>query len=266
LGEAYGQGRLLAIDPTFRQRLQRGETVIGPLTGVNSPQLVDMLALAPYDFVLVDCEHGPIHDQDLENLCRIIRLRGKAPLCRVRDQHPKSIQRALDAGALGVMIPGVDDAEAAREVAAACRYAPEGTRGLFAGTAANDWFGAAATTYMPQANASVLCIVQVESGRAVENAAAIAAVTGVDGIVIGPGDLSQSLGFPGQSDHPEVQAALARAITGARQAGRWAGTVATEATTARLRGLGCQLFLVVATQVITQAIRANATGIAEALR
>jgi 4-hydroxy-2-oxoheptanedioate aldolase len=229
-------------------------------------QLADMLAAAAYDFVMVDCEHGPIHDQDLEALCRVIRLRGKAPLCRVRDQHPKSILRALDAGALGVMIPGVEDAEAAAEVAAACRYAPEGTRGLFAGTAANDFFGAPAPVYMREANAAILCIVQVESGKAVANAAAIAAATGVDGIVIGPGDLSQSLGHPGQPEHPEVRAAIAQAITAARQVGRWAGTVATPATAAQLRQLGVQLHLVVATAVIAQAVRGNAAAMAEALR
>jgi 4-hydroxy-2-oxoheptanedioate aldolase len=259
-----GEGGL-ATDPTFRKRLQQGEVVVGPLTGVPSVQLVDMLALADYDFVMLDCEHGPVDDQDLESLCRVIRLRGKAPLCRVRDQHPKSILRALDAGALGVMIPGVEDAQAAREVAAACRYAPEGSRGLFAGTAANDWGAAPTAAYMRDANASVVCIVQVESGRSVDNAAAIAAVPGVDGIVIGPGDLSQSLGHPGQPDHPEVQAAVARAIAAARQAGRWAGTVATPATAPRLRQLGAQLFLVVATALISQALRANAQAIRDAV-
>ncbi len=217
-----------------------------------------MLALPEYDFVLVDCEHGPIHDQDLEAMCRIIRLRGKAPLCRVRDQHPKSVMRALDAGALGVMVPGIEDAETAREVAAACRYAPEGSRGLFAGSAANDWGATATRDYIREANAAILCMVQVESAKAVENAAAIAAAPNVDGIVLGPGDLSQSLGYPGQQEHPEVQAAMARATAAARRAGRWAGTIATPASVGALCAMGMTFFLVGATAVITQALRGSA--------
>lgn len=253
------------MDASFRERLRSGGIVIGPLTGIDCIQLTDMMALADYDFVMLDTEHGPIGDQGLEALCRLIRLRGKVPLCRVRDQHPKSILRALDCGALGVMVPGVEDAQTARTVAAACRYAPAGTRGLFGGSAANDWGAVPTPEYMRQANAAVVCIVQVESVRAVENAAAIASAPGVDGIVIGPGDLSQSMGHPGEADHPEVQAAVARATAAIRETGRWVGTISTPAGGPALRKLGMQLYLVGTTAVIRQSLQLSAQAMRASL-
>ena len=178
---------------TFRDRLVAGETLYGAWSTVPSPLSVRLLAAAGVDYVVADLQHGGATEHDLPGLTSAIRLAGATPIGRVRHAHPADIGRALDLGCEGVIVPNVDSAAQAGEAAGACRYPPAGYRsggGAMAG------------------EAEPFCIIMAESAAAVDDLAATLAHDGVDGIYVGPRDLSYSLGCPLDPDHPVLRQAL----------------------------------------------------------
>ncbi len=220
-----------------KQRLLAGQPIIGPLVGFNSPTFVELCALAGFDFVMLDCEHGPMSVESLENLVRAAEAAEITPLARVPHNDPWTILRFLDVGVLGLLVPHVDSAEDARAAVAAAKYPPLGHRSL-AGVRAAD-YGAKAPTaeYIRVANEETMVLALVESRAGLEHVAQIAAVPGVDVVHIGPSDLSMSLGHLGQPEHPEVQAAIDRIIAAAQAAGKAPGSGAIRGAPALRRAL-----------------------------
>src|SRR5450755_2867523 len=216
----------------FRSRLIARETLYGAWSAVPSPLSVRLLAAAGLDYVVVDLQHGGATEHDLPALTTAIRLAGATPIGRVRHAHPADIGRALDLGCDGVIVPNVDSAEQARAVAGACHYPPAGYRsagGVMAG------------------QGEPLCIVMVESKQALAELEATLAVPGVDGIYVGPRDLSFSLGCALDPADPVLRPALEQIWAACAAAGKPVGVHASDGATARLyRDNGCRLVTVAA--------------------
>lgn len=216
---------------SLRDRLLGGDTVYGAWASLPSVISVRALAGSGLDYVAIDLQHGGATEHDLPGLTAAIWLAGAAPLARVRFAHPADIGRALDLGCTGVIIPNVDSAEQAAAVAGACRYPPAGYRS--AG-------GALASEQDP------LCVVMVESPAAVAEIAGTIRVPGVDGIYVGPRDLSLALGCKPDPDDPVLRPALESVWSACAAAGKPSGVHAADAATARrYRDQGCRLVTVV---------------------
>lgn len=188
----------------LKETLRAGKPAIGTFLNVPSPNLVEMIGWAGLDFVIIDFEHGRPDQQTMENMVRAAEVSGLTAIIRIPNAADRSHYiHALDSGAMGVQVPMVDDAAIAEMAVKMSKYHPRGVRGLAGGRATR--YGAIPMTeYVKQANAETMVIVQIETVQAAENATAIASVDGVDLVFIGPSDLSQSMGFPGQMSRPEV--------------------------------------------------------------
>jgi 4-hydroxy-2-oxoheptanedioate aldolase len=213
---------------------------------IASPVAAGVLAGAGLDYVVIDLQHGQATEHDLPGMTAAIRLAGATPIGRVRHAHPADIGRALDLGCEGVIVPNVESAEQASEVAGACRVPPDGYRS--AG-------GVLARGTQP------LCIVMVESSHAMAELPATLRQPGIDGIYVGPRDLSHSLGCPLDPHDKVLRAALERIWTACAAAGKPVGVHAAEGETARLyRDNGCRLVNVIADGAALS--RAAATSLA----
>ena len=215
----------------FCDRVRGGETVFGGWAVAPTSVSAGLLARG-LDYVVVDLQHGTATEHDLPALTTAIRQAGATPLCRVRHAHPADIGRALDLGCEGVIVPNVESAEQAAAVAGACRFPPDGYR---------SGGGVMASHLLP------LCIVMVESRQAMAELPATLRLAGVDGIYVGPRDLSYSLGCPLDPDDPVLRPALEKIWADCAAAGKPVGVHATDGATGRVyRDNGCRLVNVVA--------------------
>ncbi len=227
----------------FCDRVRSGETVFGGWANAPSPVSVSVLAASGVDYVVIDLQHGTATEHDLPSLTYGIRMAGATPLARVRHAHQADISRALDLGCDGVIVPNVDSAEEAAAVTGACRYPPEGYRS--AG-------GAMGSLAQP------LCIIMVESRQALAELPATLGLPGVDGIYVGPRDLSYALGAALSPDDPVLRPALEKVWADCAEAGKPVGVHATDGPTASIyRSNGCRLVTVTADTV---AIARGAAG------
>jgi 2-keto-3-deoxy-L-rhamnonate aldolase RhmA len=206
----------------LKELLTSGKTAIGTLVQLPSPPVAEILAQAGFDWLLIDTEHGPIDTEKLHAMIRATSETSATPIVRVTSNLDWLAKRALDVGALGVMMPGVNSAEQALAAVRAVRYPPQGTRG-FGPTFAGLRWGLTASEYVQQANEAVMAIVQIEHADAVARIDEILAVPGIDLALIGPYDLSGSMGLLGQVGHAEVQAAIDRVLKAANNANVPAG-------------------------------------------
>jgi 4-hydroxy-2-oxoheptanedioate aldolase len=208
----------------LKSKLLAGGRALGCWTSLGHPQIVEILALAGFDFLLLDQEHGVGDPSSLVGLLQAISATPATSVVRIPSNDTVYLKRVLDMGVEAVMIPNVESVEDARAAVAACRYPPRGRRGSAIGSARASNYGMAAN-YRAEADDNILVIGQIESARAVEAIDAIAAVEGLDVLFIGPHDLSGTVGHLGDLKHPEVAALIARAEAGIRRAGKPMGTV-----------------------------------------
>ncbi len=198
-------------DNPLKPRLEDGPPLAGCWSHLVSPMAAEVVALCGYDFVIIDNEHGPASLTDSTAIMQAVSTTDVATMMRVPWNDPVYIKRALDTGIEGVMIPAVEDAPAAKAAVAACRYPPEGIRGVaYAVTRAAD-YGLKLAEYAMKANHNLVVMCQVETAKTVDNIPEIGAIDGIDVLFIGPFDLSASMGKAGQFDDPEVADTLARA-------------------------------------------------------
>lgn len=200
---------------TFRRRVNSGQTLIGTLLSLGSPPVAEILATAGFDWLFIDAEHSPI---DAGAIQRTLQAVGGRTPCMVRVAAPEElpIKQALDVGADGVIAPSVNSAEQAANIVRFARYAPEGLRGV--GLARAQGYGASFQEYLERANQEVAVVVQAEHIDAVEQIESIVEVPGIDAVLIGPYDLSASLGKMGRLDDPEVVEAIAHVTNTCRAA------------------------------------------------
>ncbi|HWR22541.1 MAG TPA: aldolase/citrate lyase family protein [Feifaniaceae bacterium] len=186
----------------FRSALMQKKPLIGSWIQTGSPAAAEILAGAGFDWIAVDCEHSSIGIEEFTQAARGLHGRDVTALARVRENDTLAIRQALDMGAEGVIVPMVNSAEEAKKAVAAAKYPPLGRRG-FGYCRANNW-GMDFDAYAARANEDVSVIVMIESREAVEQIDAILEVEGVDGVFVGPYDMSGSYGCVGKTDDPVI--------------------------------------------------------------
>jgi 4-hydroxy-2-oxoheptanedioate aldolase len=209
----------------LKRKLKRGEVVLGPFINCAYPAFIEICGHAGFDFAIIDLEHGALHTLVAEDLCRAADCVGLAPVVRVRKNDAPQIQRALDIGSAGVQVPQIETKADAEAVVRGAKYSPLGARGLSFYTRAGV-YSAAGTQITDQLNEESLIVVHVEGKRGVDNIEQIISVPHIDAIFLGPYDLSQSLGIPGQVRDPRVIELMSQCVTLIRNAGKAAGTFA----------------------------------------
>jgi 4-hydroxy-2-oxoheptanedioate aldolase len=202
----------------FKDKLKKGEAVYGPFMKTGDAAFVECAGHAGFDFVILDMEHGPVDFFHLQNLIRGAEAAGVLPIVRTYDSSETAIGKALDVGAKGVQVPQVQSAEEAREAVKAAKFFPMGERGVCRFVRAAGYSSTPRSDYFAQANES-LVILQVEGKQVLNRLDEMLRVEGLDILFIGPYDLSQSLGVPGQVSHPSVVDAIRRIAEQAKQAG-----------------------------------------------
>ena len=208
----------------FKQALAEGRPQIGLWLGLADPYSAELCAGAGFDWLLIDGEHSPNDLRSILGQLQAIAPYGSHPIARIPVGHGNIgttlIKQYLDLGVQTLLVPMVDTPEQAADLVRAVRYPPHGIRGM-AGARASSW--GRNPSYVHEANAQDCKLVQAETELSLRNLDAIAALEGVDGVFIGPADLSASMGHVGNPGHPEVQAAIADAIARIVKAGKAAG-------------------------------------------
>jgi 2-keto-3-deoxy-L-rhamnonate aldolase RhmA len=206
---------------TFKAALRDGKQQIGLWTALASNITAEIIGGSGFDWVVIDTEHGPSDVPGVLSQLQAMARGTAEPVVRVAWNDTVLIKRIMDVGARSLLVPMVQNAEEARRAVAATRYPPQGIRGV-AGAPRANLYGRVAN-YHRNANQDICVLVQVETRAALDQVEAIAAVEGIDGIFVGPGDLAASLGHLANSGHPEVQAAIADFLARCRTAGKAAG-------------------------------------------
>ena len=214
---------------TLKAKLRKGEGVLGAFNALPSLGAVEILGFMGMDFVIIDAEHGVSTLESCEHQVRAAEAVGISTMMRIALNMPQNILRHLDTGVMGAQIPQVDSAEEARAVVDAVRYPPLGKRGLAGVRAAGYGVAMPLGDCVKKANEELTLCVQIETTKAIENAAEIVAVDGIDLVFLGPTDISSSMGFAGQPTHPEVMEAIEHVGKAAVSAVKWAGTIARDA-------------------------------------
>lgn len=223
----------------MKQKLLAGDPVFGVSMMIPSPQVVEMAAELGFDWVLLDCEHGTLSLESVELLCIAADAHGITPIARPAVNAPEVIAPLLDRGAMGVQVPHVNNADDARRAVAAVKFDPQGKRGLAAGTRPSQYgLSGSVAAYAEQANRETLVCVQLEDFKAIQNADDILGVDGIDVFFIGPSDLSQSMGFVGRPDAPEVETAIVQTLDKIRAAGKIPGMPGNARTVTKIRERG----------------------------
>jgi 4-hydroxy-2-oxoheptanedioate aldolase len=215
----------------LKQRLRNGDKVLGCWTMLGSAQVVEILGLAGFDYLVLDLEHGLGDTTSLSAQLHAMSATPCVGVVRVPWNDHVFLKRVLDVGAEAVLIPSVENADEARAAVAACRYPPRGRRGTASSSVRASSYGMA-PDYVASCADELLIAVQVESATAVANIDAILAVEGIDLMFIGPFDLSATVGQMGNLKHPEVAPLIERAEKAILAAGRPMGTVPHPGTTA----------------------------------
>ncbi|SDC76518.1 aldolase/citrate lyase family protein [Ruegeria marina] len=228
----------------FKQALAEGRRQIGCWMSFAEAGTAEIMGTCGFDWLVVDGEHAPNDIRSIRDQLMALSASPSHPVVRVPVGEAWMIKQALDAGAQTVLVPIVESAEQARHMVRACRYPPEGIRGVGATAARATMYGSV-SDYIPTADAEICLLVQVENRAGMAALDEILTVEGVDGVFIGPADLSTDMGYKGNSAAPEVRAAIADAITRIRAAGKAPGILGTtdEATQAYL-DMGAQFVAV----------------------
>jgi len=209
---------------TLKKRLKKGELVLGTMVSeVRNPNITYLLAHAGFDYIILDNEHGSYSSETIANIIAAAKGAGIDIVVRIPEIRRETILKPLDAGASGLLVPQVHTVEQAKEVLHFSKYPPIGDRGAAIRRPHNKYAKVNAANYLKQANDNLFIALQAESILAVENAAHIAALDGVDCLFTGPFDLSVSLGIPGETNHPKEIKAIKKVIKACKDNHKAAG-------------------------------------------
>jgi 2-dehydro-3-deoxyglucarate aldolase/4-hydroxy-2-oxoheptanedioate aldolase len=224
--------RPLSVPPRgdLRRRVLAGEPTVGLFVGLGSPSAAEVIGRAGYDWAMLDLEHGMGSVADLHAQLLAVQATPTAALVRVPSVERLRIDRALDLGADGVMLPQVRSVAEARDGVSWMRYPPAGTRGVALITRGAGYGAVDHPAVAARVNEAILGVFQVESPEAVEAADDLAGIDGVDVLFVGPADLSHTMGIPGRFDDPAFVAALDRVIAACRRHGKAAGILLRDGT------------------------------------
>ena len=194
----------------MKDKMRRGEPSIGTWLSMAHPSIAEILAMAGYDFVVIETEHTAIDVSEVFDLIIAIERHGAIPLVRLAWVDPIQAKAVLDSGAAGILVPMINSKADAELAVQMTKYPPLGVRGV--GLARAQGYGEHFAEYVQHANDDTLLLVMIESKQGVENIEEILSVPGIDGVFIGPYDMSMSYGIPGQITHPDIIAAKKRVL------------------------------------------------------
>lgn len=201
-------------------KMNKGELAFGCQFNSPSSEQVELLGIAGFDFVIFDGEHGSFTLSDLEEQSRVAQMSGLTPVGMIPNVELSTIHSFLERGIMGIHAPNITTGEDAQKLADGCRYAPEGRRSLSFSRAAHFGFGPPRPEYMAHANSQITVMALIEHVDALDNLDAILSVDGIDMYGVGPKDLAQSMGLPGQMDHPRVKAFERRVVDAVHARGK----------------------------------------------
>ena len=222
------------IKNTLKEKLYNNIPQFGTFISTNSPDVAEICALAGFDFVVIDMEHGYMNHTDITHLMRAASSAGAMPIVRVTSNDETKILRTLDCGAMGIHIPQINTPEQAKAAINYSKYAPMGNRGV-AFHRANNYGLSDLITYMEEANKETMIIFHCESVEALENIDEIVSTPGLDCIMFGPYDMSMSMGMPGQVKTPEMEEAISKMLAACKKHGKIPGIFTSTAEDAKRR-------------------------------
>jgi 4-hydroxy-2-oxoheptanedioate aldolase len=205
---------------TAKAKMAEGKVVFGAIISRHAPDLVELFGAIGYDFVMIDCEHGPMSLDEVEHMVRAAEVFGITPIARIPNHEDSTILRFLDRGVRGIIVPHINTREAAEAVARAARYQPDGHRGMAGGRPHDYGVGVSREQSTRWINAQLLVIPMIEETEAVGNLDAILTVSGVDVLHVASGDLGQSMGNPGAA---AVRQLMRQVVPRIRAGGKLAG-------------------------------------------
>ena len=206
---------------SLKSKLRNRQLAIGSWITLGHSSIAEIMAKAGFDWLTVDMEHSAITLHEAQQLIQVIELSGCVPLVRVGANDANLIKRVMDTGAHGVIVPMINTKEDAEQAVGAVKYPPQGFRGV--GLARAQSYGANFEGYRKWNETESIVIVQIEHIKAVENLEAILSVEGVDAFIVGPYDISTSLGVSGQFDHPQMTSVLSKVLDTAKRLNAVAG-------------------------------------------
>ncbi|QOJ24379.1 MAG: 2,4-dihydroxyhept-2-ene-1,7-dioic acid aldolase [Gammaproteobacteria bacterium] len=206
---------------SLKAKLSRSELTIGSWVTLGHPSIAEIMASAGFDWLVLDMEHSVLELGEVQAIIQVLDAKQCPAIVRLTSNHPDQIKRVMDAGATGVMVPMIKSAADAEAAVASVYYPPRGQRGV--GLARAQGYGASFQAYRQWLEENAVIVVMIEHVDAVQAIDQILAVPGIDAYIIGPYDLSGSMGRPGDLNHPDVQAAVAHVLEAGRRAGKPGG-------------------------------------------
>lgn len=217
-----------------KTRLKNNQPVLGVLSNSTDPTVAELCGFSGLDFYMIDGEHSPVTTAQVQDIVRACEVSGITPLARVRSNDPKLILQFLDAGVMGIMMPGVKTVAEVEALVQAVKYPPLGNRGFGPARASDYLLGAMNQgEFVAFSNEQTLILPQIEDREAIDNIDDLLTVEGIDGFVIGPRDLAMSMGYFDGPAHDEVRRTIAGVVEKIRKAGLVAGTTAATGDQAR---------------------------------
>lgn len=240
-----------------KRKLKAGLSAYGVISTSDDPQIAELFGVAGFDYYMLDAEHGLMDAAQVASVIRACELVNMTPMVRIGSKDPKLVLQYLDAGMMGVMMPGLETPEEIKMLIDAVKYPPVGKRGMGL-TRASGYVavGKEAEDYINFSNEQTMVIPQFEDAALIDRFEEMIAQPGVDAVVIGPRDLSLNMGFPDGPNHPDVQEMIDRAIALCKKTGVAAGiTAGSRADSANLVARGVRMILAVAQLVIAAGSR-----------
>ena len=206
---------------SLKSRLSRSELTIGSWVTLGHPSIAEIMAAAGFDWLVLDMEHSVLELSEVQSIIQVLDGKQCPAIVRLTSNHPDQIKRVMDAGATGVMVPMIKSAADAKAAIDGVYYPPRGQRGV--GLARAQGYGNSFQAYRQWLDENAVIVVMIEHVDAVKAIDSILAVPGIDAYIIGPYDLSGSMGRPGDLNHPDVQAAIAQVLEAGRRANKPGG-------------------------------------------
>ena len=225
------------MENLVKGKLKDGKKILGTFFSMGNPSAMECLGYTGMDFAIIDTEHGPFDTENAMALVRAAESVGLSPFMRIADVSHKEIQRAVDMGVQGLIVPCLRSLEEMKKLVDLAKYPPVGNRGFIKGRGSGfgyqDWACGSVAEYMAASNDRLLVLPQCETRECYEQIDEVLAIDGIDGIFIGPFDLSISLGMPGDFENPAFKAAVARILEACKKAGKYSLIFSTATHQAR---------------------------------
>ena len=237
------------VNNRLKKIFAEGKTALGTFVVCNAPDLVEILAVAGFDFVVIDNEHGPMGQESSQHLIRAAELRGITPIVRIPDSMEGTILHILDVGAHGIQVPQVNDPETAKAIVSRSKYSPVGRRGV-AFARSSDYGLTDLGKYFEYENNQVMIVAHCENTTCLENLDAICRIPEIDVIFLGPYDMSQSMGITGQVTHPRIEEAAQKVLETTKKYGKVAGIYAGNGAIAKERAAQGFQYITIAMDIL----------------